>query len=186
MLKLVFPTSKSTAALLNNTNTYLLCREIVVFFRLSIIQSPSIHCRHDEQFFIYFILFILFIFLLLQLILPLWYIKGCRTIWSCSWVVTNDVRIVTLPLESYAFLLLFRTFRFVRILCGVKGIYELHQYAILVFMNLYFGNMPWRYTSLLLHLQANASAFLELVNLKVHNVIIPLIYELHVSVPNRR
>jgi len=31
MLKLVFPTSKSTAALLHNTSTYLLCREMVVF-----------------------------------------------------------------------------------------------------------------------------------------------------------
>jgi len=127
-----------------------------------------------------------FFFILLQLILPLWYIKGCRTIWNCSWVVTNDVRIVSLPLESYAFLLPFRTLRFVRILCWVKGIYELYQYAILVFVNLYFGSMPWSYTSLLLHLHANVSAFLELVDLKVHNVIIPLIQELHVSVPNRR
>lgn len=125
-------------------------------------------------------------FLLLQLILPLWCRKDCRKIWCCSWVVTNDVRIISLPLEIYAFLLLFRTFRFVRILCWVKGIYELHQYAILVFMNSYFGNMPWSYASLLLHLHASTIAFLELVNLKVHNVNIPLMYELHVSFPNRR
>jgi len=74
-----------------------LCSEIVVFFRLSIMQSPSIHCGHDQEYF----------FLLLQLTLPLWNIKGCRTIWSCSWVVTNDVRIVSLPPECYAFLVLF-------------------------------------------------------------------------------
>jgi hypothetical protein len=134
-LKLAFPTSKSTAALLHNTSTYF-CVVKLSFFWF------EYHTKLINTLWAWPRVF----FLLLQLTQPLWNIKGCRTIWSCSWVVTNDVRIVSLPPECYAFLVLFRAFRFVRILCWVKGIYELHQYAILVFMNLYFGNRPWSAT----------------------------------------
>jgi len=135
MLKLPFPTSKTTAPLLHNASTYF-CVGKLSFFLFEYHTKPINTLWAWRKIFL----------LLLQLTLQLWYIKGCRTIWSCSRVVTNDVRIVSLPLESNAFLLLFRTFRFVRILCWVKGIYELHQYSVLVFMNLYFGNMPWSAT----------------------------------------